>query len=190
MATEQPDYGPSGYLPPRAAQRARKVVLRAPLGLAWVAGAAVTGVVVLVAGGLLLARLGPPSEPFVPVAEVAEVDPHGLAVLPVDGGRGAHGSDAGRGPDSDLHVLVLRGAGGVTAFRAPGGSVRWCAGSGRLEAPGGRVWEPDGRLVGGDGRSLARLPARVHDGVVYVDVTAPGSRRPPAPRGEVPVCTH
>ncbi|MTV26636.1 hypothetical protein FTX61_14610 [Nitriliruptoraceae bacterium ZYF776] len=32
---QTPEFGPSGYLPERASKRARKIVLRAPLGLQW-----------------------------------------------------------------------------------------------------------------------------------------------------------
>ena len=42
-----PDYGPAGYVPPKAAKRARKVVLRAPMGLAWVIAPLVVGVVLV-----------------------------------------------------------------------------------------------------------------------------------------------
>jgi hypothetical protein len=173
VASQTPDFGPSGYLPPRAASRARKIVLREPLGLAWAIGAVVAGVVVLIAGAVLLSRIGPPDAPFVPVGEVAAVDPRGAAVMPVPG---------------DGEALVVRGAGGVTVFTAPDAAVSWCPDTGRLEAADGRVWEPDGRLVGGDGRSLARLPAQVHGGTLYVDPSAAATVRAPRPRGEVPGC--
>lgn len=173
VASNSPDFGPSGYLPPRAAKRARKIVLREPLGLAWAIGAVVAGVAVLVAGVVLLLRIGPPDEPFVPIGPVATVDPRGADTLAAPGGE---------------TVLVVRGAGGVRVFDSPPDGVRWCPATARLEGPAAQVWEPDGRLVGGVGRSLARIPAQVHDGTVYVDPTAAGERRTPRQRGVRPGC--
>lgn len=176
MVSDPPDFGPSGYLPPRAAKRARKLILREPMGLQWAIAATAAGVLVLVAGLVLLyARSGPPAAPFVPLGPLSSMDARGVTRLPVDG---------------DREVLVLRGAGGVTVLDAPTVPVRWCPATSRLLADdGSAVWEADGRLVGGDGgASLARLPSEVHDGVVYADVTAPGTRRPPQPRGEQPAC--
>lgn len=176
MASRDPDFGPSGYLPPRAANRARKIILREPLGLAWAAGAIVAGIAVLVAGVMLLGRLGPPGPPFVVAGPLAAVDARGAGVLALPGTADA---------------LVVRGAGGVAVFTAPVVPVRWCPASSRLEAADGRVWEPDGRLVGGSGPSLTRLPARVHDGVVHVDPTGGGARRPRVPgRAERPRCAR
>jgi hypothetical protein len=173
VADEHPDYGPRGYLPPRAAKRARKIILREPMGLHWAVAAAVAGVLVLVAGGVLLSRTGPPGPPFVAVGGLEQVDPGGAGDLPVGDGR---------------DVLVLRGAGGVTVFAAPDVPVAWCAPRSRLIGGGTAVWQPDGRLVGGTGDSLARLPAQVHDGVLYVDAVAAGTRAKPDPRGESDVC--
>ncbi|CAN5919022.1 hypothetical protein BH23ACT10_BH23ACT10_02610 [soil metagenome] len=172
--SSEPDYGPRGYLPPRAAKRARKIILREPMGLQWAVAAVVAGVVVLAAGGVLfLLRSGPPGPPFVAVGEIARVDPRGAATLPLGGGR---------------EVLVLRGAGGVAVFDDPPAAVEWCAGRSRLIAAGSAVWEPDGRLVGGTGESLARLPAQVHDGVLHVDAESAGTRRAPLDRDEPTAC--
>ena len=174
MTDEHPDYGPRGYLPPRAAKRARKIILREPMGLQWAIAAVVAGVLVLVAGGvLLLSRSGPPGPPFVPVGELTQIDPRGAGELPLDDGRS---------------VLVLRGAGAVTVFDAPASPATWCAPRSRLLSPSGAVWLPNGRLVGGTGGSLTRLPAQVHDGVLYVDTTSQGTRLEPDPRGESDVC--
>jgi len=174
VADEHPDYGPRGYLPPRAAKRARKIILREPMGVQWAVAAVVAGLLVLVAGGvLLLSRTGPPGPPFVAVGELEQIDPGGTGGLPVGDGR---------------HVLVLRGTGGVTAFEAPDVPVAWCAPRSRLVSSAGRVWQADGRLVGGMGGSLARLPAQVHAGVLYVDVSSPGTRPAPEPRGESSLC--
>ena len=174
MADEHPDYGPRGYLPPRAAKRARKIILREPMGLQWAVAAVVAGVLVLVAGGvLLLSRSGPPGPPFVAVGELAQIDPRGAGTLPVGDGR---------------DVLVLRGAGGVTVFAAPATAPTWCAARSRLISPGGAVWQADGRLVGGAGESLARLPAQVHAGVLYIDASSPGTRLEPDLRAESDRC--
>lgn len=167
MPPEQPDYGPRGYLPPRAAKRARKIILREPMGLQWAIAAVVAGVLVLLAGGaLFLLRSGPPSAPFVPVGEIARIDPRGAGTLALG---------------ADRAVLVLRGAGGVAVFDDPGVPVAWCPPRSLLVARDDAAWSPGGRLVGGDGESLARLPSQVHDGVLYVDIEADGTRLPPRP---------
>ena len=174
MADEHPDYGPRGYLPPRAAKRARKIILREPMGLQWAIAAVIAGVLVLVAGGvLLLARSGPPGPPFVAVGELSRIDPRSAGELAVD---------------DDRSVLVLRGTGGVAVFEAPSAPVTWCAPRSRLISPGGQVWQPNGRLVGGTGQSLTRLPAQVHDGVLYADTTSRGTRLEADPRAESDVC--
>lgn len=175
MAQQQPEYGPSGYLPPRAAKRARKIMLREPMGMQWAIAAVIAGVLVLVAGGvLMLARSGPPGAPFVDVGALAAVDASGAARVPVG---------------DDAHVLVVRGAGGVAVFADPGQAVTWCAASGHLESADGAVWEPSGRLIGGPGGSLTRLPAEVHSGVLHVDPTAEGQKRAAQPSiGATPAC--
>lgn len=173
MTSDPPDYGPRGYLPPRAAKRARKIILREPMGLQWALAAVVAGVVVLAAGGVLLLRSAPPGPPFVAVGGIEQIGPRGVGVLALDDAR---------------DVLVLRGAGGVTVFAAPTVRVAWCVERSRLiAATGEAAWEPDGRLVGGVGDSLARLPSRVHAGVIYVDAQADGERLPAAP-GEPTTC--
>lgn len=166
-------YGPSGYLPERAAKRARKIVLRAPLGLTWIIASVAAAVVVLLLGVVYLVTVaGPPGEPFVAAAEIDDIDPRGAQALTA-GGREA---------------LVVRGGGAVRAFAHPGGTVGWCEASRRIEAGDGRVWEPSGRLVGGEGSSLAPLPAEVHDGTLYLDPTAPGTAPEPRPQGVRPAC--
>lgn len=160
MATEQPEFGPSGYLPPRAAKRARKIMLREPLGLQWAIAAVVAGVLVLAAGSLLVLLMSrPPGAPFVAAGELSAIDPRGARIVAT-----VSGSD----------VLVLRAAGGVRVFAAPDQPVAWCAQSRHLESTDGDVWEPNGRLVGGQGESLAPLPVEVHDGVLYVNPSAEG----------------
>lgn len=167
---EQPEFGPRGYLPERAARRARKIVLRAPLGLQWVVGAVVVGVIVVVVGVLFLTSAGgPPGEPYVEVG-------------PVDALRPARF-------DRERGVLFLATSGPVRAFVVPGDEPPvWCEDSGRLESAEGRVWSPTGRALDG-GDSLAEHPTVVVDGVVYLDQT----RRLPAPQPEdrdvEPACT-
>ena len=150
-------------------------MLREPMGLQWAIAAVVAGLLVLVAGGLLVWRMsGPPGAPFETAGQISAVDPRGAAVVST-----ASGTD----------VLVLRAVGGVTVFAAPDRAVSWCAQSRRLESADGGVWEPDGRLIGGEGGSLARLPAEVHDGVVYVDPSAEGQALPARPEpGATPAC--
>lgn len=173
-AVEQPDYGPRGYLPPRAAKRARKIILREPMGLQWAIAAVVVGVLVLAAGGVaLLLRSGPPGPPFVAAGPLDAIDARGVGV-----------ADAG-----DQPVLVVRGAGGVAVYRRPPTEVRWCTDPARLVAvDGSAAWQPDGRLAAGGGDSLTRLPAQVHDGTVYVDPSADGTRLSSSSRGAPELC--
>lgn len=167
---DEPEFGPGGYLPERAAKRARKIVLRAPLGLQWVIGAVVVGIIVVAVGVFYLTTLGsPPGEPYVEIG-------------PVDALRPARF-------DEERSVLFLAASGPVRAFIVPEGTRPvWCVQSGRLESTSGRVWSPTGRALDG-GDSLAEHPTLVVDGVVYLDPT----RRldPPAPedRGVTPACT-
>lgn len=149
-AGEQPEFGPSGYLPERASKRARKIVLRAPLGAQWIIASLVAGVVVVVAGvWLLVSAGGPPEAPWVAVAEVEDVG-RALAV-----------------PQQE--VLLVAGAGRIRAF-ATNGEVGFCAASNRLETPDGRVWTLTGRGLGGTA-SLTEHPTTLHERTVYVDPT-------------------
>ncbi len=149
-AAERPEFGPSGYLPERASQRARKIVLRAPLGAQWIVASLVAGVVVVIAGVWFLLSTGAaPEEPWVAVAEVEEVG-RALEV-----------------PDRD--VLLVAGAGRIRAFTEVG-DVAFCAQSNRLEAADGRVWSLTGRGFAG-ATSLSELPTTLHEGTVYLDPT-------------------
>lgn len=172
---QEPEFGPGGYLPPRAARRARKIVLRERMGLQWPIAAAVAAVVVALGGGVFLLRgAGPPGEPFVPVTRLTALAPGATEAAAADG----------------TEVLLVRAAGGVHAFVAPDGvGPRFCESSGRLEADG-RVWTLEGRLVGGDtdAGSLARVPVTVFDGAVFVDPTAPKPAPEPSRAGENPQC--
>lgn len=150
-----PDYGPQGYLPERASKRARKIVLRAPLGLQWIVAAVVFGLLVLVAGGLWWQfTTGPPGPPFVATDVVLEAGQAPMVTSTVDS------------------IWVVTGTGPPFAVaHGEVASLAWCPASRRLESPDGRVWSPTGRGLGTP--SLARAPIRVHDGRIYVD---PGSR--------------
>ena len=161
-ADPSPSFGPSGHLPDRAARRARKIVLRAPLGLQWVIASLVAGLVVLVAGVLLLGRgAAPPGPPWTPLGAVET-----LPASSVDGPSG---------------LLVVNVGGRVRAFRAPE-DVTYCAPSNRLEHPDGRVWALTGRGTGGQ-PSLAPVPTLTVAGIAYVDATVTGA--PPEPLAEV-----
>ena len=164
---ENPEFGPSGYLPERASKRARKIILRAPLGMQWVVGALLAGVVLLVAGMLFFQRSGsPPPAPW-------------IAAGPIEAFGAAEVVELA-GPDGPTGVLIVTAGGRVRAF-ADAPQVRYCASSNLLQAPDGSSWS----LVG---RGLERIPSLdqhptlVQDGRLYVDVTrvAPGPE--PVPR--------
>jgi len=164
---ETPVFGPRGYLPDRAARRARKIVLRAPLGLQWVVAALVAGIVLLIAGLLVLGRAGsppgPPWEPLGPVEELAESS-----------------------FDASTGILVITVAGRVRAFEAPEGAA-YCTASNRIEHPDGRVWALTGRgLAGTD--SLRPVPTLVVSGLAYLDPTAVGDPLDPMDTPAVPAC--
>ncbi|QBI20600.1 hypothetical protein ER308_14225 [Egibacter rhizosphaerae] len=160
-----PDFGPRGYLPPRAAARARKIILRGPLGLQWVVASVLTGLALVGVGiAYLTVQALPPAAPYEPVAAIDEVDPRGATTVPVG--------------EEEEEVVLLRGGGSLRAFAAPDTAVHWCEESGRVEAADGRVWTRDGRRVGGQGASLGVLPVEVFDGDVFVDPTAPDAPEP------------
>lgn len=168
-STQQPEFGPSGYLPGRAARRARKIVLRAPLGLQWIVASIVAGVVVVAAGLLFLLRSGaPPPAPWVELAQLADV-----GVTEVVG-------------HADGEVLLVATGGRVRAF-ADAADVGYCAATNRLEAPDGRVWSLTGRGLAGT-PSLAEHPTLVQDGLLYLDPTRVAAGPPPATDAVVPGC--
>ena len=164
---ERPDFGPSGYLPQRAAKRARKIVLRAPLGLQWIVGSLVVGLVLVVAGVLWLTADDTPGEPWV---EVGPVDTVGDQAI-----------------DEELGVLLVAN-GRYRAFaEADELGLIYCDSTRRLEAPDGRVWSLTGRGLAGSS-SLSEHPTRVHDGIVYVDPTRASSGPPPSDEPAEPGC--
>jgi hypothetical protein len=151
---DAPGFGPSGHLPDRAARRARKIVLRAPLGLQWVVASLVAGVVVLVAGVLLLGRgAEAPGAPWTALGAVEALPPSA--------------------PDPASGLLVVHVAGRVRAFAAPDG-VAYCGASNRLEHPDGRVWALTGRGLAGT-PSLAPVATLTVSGIAYLDPTAVGT---------------
>lgn len=166
---DRPEFGPSGYLPPRAAKRARKIVLRAPLGLQWVVGSLIVGALVVGAGVLWLTADDAPGDPWIALGPAAEV--------------GA----ASREDDLDL---LLVGNGRVRAFAEAGEQgLAFCPASRRIESPDGGVWSLTGRGLGGQ-PSLREHPTLVRDGVLYVDPTRLSSA-PPASDGSVePACAE
>jgi len=165
--SEQPEFGPSGYLPERASQRARKIVLRAPLGAQWIVASLVAGVVVVVAGvWLLLSAGGAPEAPWVAVTEVDDVG-RALTVAEQD-------------------VLLVAGAGRIRAFAAAG-EVVFCPDSNRLESPEGRVWSLTGRGLGG-AASLSEHPTMLHERTVYLDPTIEVAGPDPSDEPAEPAC--
>ena len=163
----RPEYGPRGHLPERAARRARKIVLRAPLGLQWVLGAVAAGAAVLVAGAVLLSGGDrPPGPPWVAVGPVAAMP------------------DAA--PDAATDLLLVTVGGRLRAFEAPPGTA-YCAATNRLEHPDGRVWAVTGRGLGGT-PSLASAPTLGVAGVGYVDPTVRLPGPEPLPEAATPGC--
>lgn len=164
---EDLDYGPSGYLPKKASARARKIVLRAPLGLQWVIGALVAGVVVVVAGMVFLSRTGPPKPPFEPTIEVADIE----AVTTLD----------------NHEAVAVAAAGPVRVYVVPRSvTLAYCEANGRLQSAGA-VWSASsGRGFGVE--SLARHPSEVHGGVLYVDFSTTIEGPAPTSDPERPGC--
>jgi hypothetical protein len=170
---EQPEYGPGGYLPPRAAARARKIVLRERMGLHWPVAAVVAGVAILaLTVPFVLASQGPPGPPAVAAGPLDAIDPAGDALLTVAGAE----------------VLVLRAGGVLRAFADPPAGARWCPASRRIESGDGAVWTAEGRLLAGPGDSLRRVDVRAYDGELYIDLTAPTTPLPPLGGDVVPAC--
>lgn len=167
VSDEPPDteFGPGGYLPQKAAKRARKIVLRAELGLQWVIAAVVAAVLLLAAGVLwLLAGDGVPDgyEPVVPAVSVAE---------------------PGAAASTNAEFLALNDQGRVRVYAMVSPSLTFCPATGNLEARVGdeiHVWTTTGRSLDGF-EPLPQFASRVVDAIVYVDPRTPL----PAVRGRV-----
>lgn len=164
---DRPEFGPSGYLPPRAAQRARKIVLRAPLGLQWVVGSLVVGAAVVVAGVLWLGGDDAPADPWIPVTEVDELE--------------------GTRPVDDPDVLLVANGRIRAIVGAEERGIAYCPESRRLEGPDGGVWTLTGRGLDGT-PSLEEHPVRLHEGVVYIDPTRTGDAPTPSDEPAEPAC--
>lgn len=176
--TEPPDFGPGGYLPERASKRARKIVLRAPMGLQWVIGALAVGVVVAVAGWFAL-RDTTPSAPYTQVPELAVGAGGGVELWQPD----ATGTEA----------IIVRSTARTRVFAWPGegpgdASPVFCPESGLLEAADGRAWRLTGRGLGGT-PSLAEHPVTIDDGVLYADPTTTLDPLTPDPDPAETACT-
>lgn len=167
-----PDFGPGGYLPSKAAKRARKIVLREQMGFGWPMAAVAAALLVGVAGVVFLRWSSqPPAAPFQAVGQISDVETSGSGVL---GG-------------GDAEVLVVRAAGPVRVFAAEEAAPQWCPKTRRLESPGA-AWTPDGRTAFGTAPSLQPLRSVVFDGVLYVDLTSPLPRPAAGPPGAPPSC--
>lgn len=174
---DRPEFGPRGYVPTQAAKRARKIVLREPMGLGWPVAAVVAGALLVLLGVVfLLTRTGPPGAPFTAVGAVADMDPRGATTL--------RATDASGGGE----VLVVRAGGPVRVFLAPEQDVAYCPASKKLEGEAGGVWALDGRLLGGDGTSLIPLSSQVHDGTLYANLAEPLPAPPAADLDTTPAC--
>lgn len=160
LTPPRPDFGPTGYLPDRAARRARKIVLRAPLGIQWVVGALVVGVVVAVAGWFAL-RTFTPGPPFVevPAEEVATLTEDGAALVRVG--------------SLDVALVTVLGRSRAFDWSSPSTDLPlYCRESGLLESADGAAWRATGRGLDGT-TSLVELPSVTVDGRLFVDPTAP-----------------
>ncbi|MEX0830962.1 MAG: hypothetical protein WD007_00030 [Nitriliruptoraceae bacterium] len=165
---ESLDFGPSGYLPERASKRARKIILRAPLGLQWVIASLVAGVVLVIAGILFLQRGD--AEPGAPWTRLASIDEVTASSF-----------------DPEHSALVVGAAGRIRVFATDDGTIAWCAASNRLETPDGRVWSLTGRGFG-ETPSLDEHPTLVTGDTVYVNLTSVIAGPHPSPDPAVPGC--
>lgn len=157
---DHPDFGPSGYLPDRASKRARKIVLRAQMGMHWIWGAVAVGVGVVVVGTIFLfTRGGPPGAPFV---ELGPIDTF------VDGPF--------VNTDDGLTDYFATTSGRLRIFHVPADllPIAWCEQSRQFEGPAG-VWTATGRGRSG-APSLEEHPTVIVENLVYwdPDATIPG----------------
>jgi hypothetical protein len=164
---DPPEFGPGGFLPERAAHRARKIILRAPLGMQWIVASLVAGVVVVAAS--LWVLQGPASELNDPWVALGPVTSFGQADF------------------NDEHaVLVVTAAGRIRVFTGAA-DVTFCAPSRQLEATDGRVWRLTGRGTNGI-PSLVEVVSQVHRDVVYIDPTRMREPEPPSADVFLPGC--
>jgi hypothetical protein len=151
----------TAYLPPRAA-KARKLILRSQLGRGWIVASVVFGLVILVAGGLYLARAGRPGPPWVRVAALQAL-PAGAVTEAPGASRSARQALAGE------VVVVDRRGGELRAFlAAPGPCPVVAAGAGFARPCTGERWDADGTAAAGGAPALRRRPASFARGDLYV----------------------
>lgn len=150
-SAEEPDFGPRGYLPDRASRRARKIILRAPLGLQWVIGALLVGLVVVAAGWFAL-RDPAPAAPFVEVPGVIGGDSVTIE------------------PELELAATDAGGRPRAFVWANADETLTYCQESGLLEATEDRAWRVTGRGVNGT-PSLVPYRTAIHDGAFHVDPT-------------------
>jgi hypothetical protein len=144
----------TAYLPPRAA-RARKLILRSQLGRGWIVASAAFGLVILVAGGLYLARAGRPGPPWVRVAPLQALPAGAVTEVPGPGGR--------------VVVVDRRGDEPRAFLTAPGPCRVVAAGSGFARPCTGQRWDAAGAPAGRAGPPLDRRPAVFARGDLYVN---------------------
>ncbi len=169
-----PEFGPAGYLPERAAKRARKIVLRAPMGIHWVFGSLFAGLIVVVAGVLLLTRgSADPGAPFRDLGPLEALPANSILPSATPDGR---------------DVVVIIGEGRIRAFTRDGGveGLAWCDASRHVE-DGVNVWNLTGRSLDG-GTSLELLPVVATNGKVFVDPSRVQAGPAAIDEGEIPVC--
>jgi hypothetical protein len=144
----------TAYLPPRAA-RARKLILRSQLGRGWIVASAAFGLVILVAGGLYLARAGRPGPPWVRVAPLQALPAGTVTEVP--------------GPGGQVVVVDRRGDEPRAFLAAPGPCRVVAAGAGFARPCTGQRWDAAGAPAGGAGPPLRRRPTAFARGDLYVD---------------------
>jgi hypothetical protein len=144
----------TAYLPPRAA-KARKLILRSQLGRGWIVTSVVFGLVILVAGGLYLARAGRPGPPWVRVAALAELPAGTVTEVP--------------GPSGEVVVVDRRGEELRAFLAAPGPCPMVAAGTGFARPCTGERWDAAGAPAAGKAAPpLRRRPAVFARGDLYV----------------------
>lgn len=165
---EDAEFGPGGYLPDKAASRARKIILRAPLGLQWVVASLLAGAVIVAAAVIFLSgATDPPGDPYVAVGPVEAIEDTRY--------------------DEDLDLLLVGAVGRIRAFAVDEDVPVFCVESRRLESPEGRIWHPTGRALDG-GEPLTEHPVVVFDGIVHVDPTSTLPAQPGEDADAEPTC--
>jgi hypothetical protein len=145
----------TAYLPPRAA-KARKLILRSQLGRGWIVASAAFGVVILVAGGLYLARAGRPGPPWVRVAPLEALPAGAVTEVP--------------GPAGQVVVVDRRGDEPRVFLAAPGACKLVADGAGFARPCSGQRWDANGAAAdGGAAPALRRRPAAFARGDLYVN---------------------